>query len=216
MIFPNRIKSIRANDRVLDIGPGNSPHPRADILLENQFDVNEAFEQRGRTTDLRTTKPVVFFDGETFPFQDKEFDYIICSHVLEHVPDVNQFLSEVFRVGKAGYFEFPSIYYEYLYNFPVHLQLLHYTGCELRFMKKNHSQLNAFISVQKLFYRSLELGYADLVNKLKTNMFIGFEWKKPFPVREVEDVSELTSEILPAMPNLIKKTLRRILQKIDL
>ncbi|MBL0358841.1 MAG: methyltransferase domain-containing protein [Chitinophagaceae bacterium] len=66
---------------------------------------------------LKTDKPVVTYDSEVFPFADKEFDYVVCSHVLEHVDNVDQFLSEVQRVGKRGYLEFPTVYYDYLYNF---------------------------------------------------------------------------------------------------
>ena len=38
MFFPDKIKRIRKTDRVLEIGPGGSPHPRADVLLELRFD----------------------------------------------------------------------------------------------------------------------------------------------------------------------------------
>jgi SAM-dependent methyltransferase len=216
-MFPTRIRSIGSGAKVLDIGPGNSPHPRADILLEKRFSPVEAYEQRGKTPELVTDKPIVFFDDHNFPFRDKEFDYVICSHVLEHVPDVKQFVAEIFRVAKAGYFEFPSIYYEYIYNFPVHLQLLSYTGSELRFMPKNKSKLDHFKSVQKLFYRSLELDYYQNVNDLKHIMFVGFEWSTPFPVREVDNIDELTSDsALITRPSLLKRCLRRLQHKLNL
>jgi SAM-dependent methyltransferase len=35
-------------------------------------------------------------------FEDGYFDYIICSHVLEHVPDDRKGMSELFRVLKKG------------------------------------------------------------------------------------------------------------------
>ena len=48
MFFPERIRSIRNTDRVLEIGPGGSPHPRSDILLEKKFEnLKEAEAQRG-------------------------------------------------------------------------------------------------------------------------------------------------------------------------
>ena len=43
------------------------------------------------------------------PFKDKEFDYVILSHVLEHVPNINEFCQEVERIAKAGYIELPTI-----------------------------------------------------------------------------------------------------------
>ena len=35
-----------------------------------------------------------------YPFPDNEFDEIICHHVIEHVPDVMAFVSELHRVCK--------------------------------------------------------------------------------------------------------------------
>ena len=42
------------------------------------------------------------------PFKDKEFDYIIASHVVEHVEDISYFLNELSRVGRRGYIEIPT------------------------------------------------------------------------------------------------------------
>ncbi|HVG32488.1 MAG TPA: class I SAM-dependent methyltransferase [Pyrinomonadaceae bacterium] len=37
-----------------------------------------------------------------YPFQDDEFDLIVSRHVIEHVPDVMAFVSELHRITKAG------------------------------------------------------------------------------------------------------------------
>ena len=42
------------------------------------------------------------------PFKDNEFDYIIASHVVEHVEDISYFLNELSRVGRRGYIEIPT------------------------------------------------------------------------------------------------------------
>jgi SAM-dependent methyltransferase len=217
MMFPHLIRGIAPGARVLDIGPGNSPHPRADVLLEKRFEPDEAFEQRGKTSELKTNLPVVYFEGEELPFRDGEFDYAICSHVLEHVYDVPAFLSEVFRISKGGYFEFPTVYYEYCYNFTVHRQILHYEDGELRHMKKSKSGLNAFRPVQAMFYRSLEEGYTDQINDLKPLMFQGFEWQQPFSVREATMIGELVPKTfdVPVL-SIGKKLFRRLQRKLGL
>ncbi|HAD25849.1 MAG TPA: hypothetical protein DCF61_08970 [Alphaproteobacteria bacterium] len=46
--------------------------------------------------------PVRAYDGQSFPFADGEFDYVYTSHVLEHVTDLDHFLSETGRVLRAG------------------------------------------------------------------------------------------------------------------
>ena len=48
-------------------------------------------------------------DGENLPFKDKEFDYVICNQVLEHVENPEKFISEQCRVASRGYMETPSL-----------------------------------------------------------------------------------------------------------
>ena len=121
MFFPDRIKSIEPKDKVLEIGPGATPHSRSDVFLELKYETKEErIAQSGHVGILETDKEVVFYEGGKFPFKDNAFDYVICSHVLEHVDDADTFLSEIQRVANKGYLEFPTIYYDYIYNFPEH------------------------------------------------------------------------------------------------
>ena len=53
-------------------------------------------------------KFTLIYPNQKLPFQDKEFDYVILSHVLEHVPNIYEFTKEVERVAKAGYIELPT------------------------------------------------------------------------------------------------------------
>ena len=121
MFFPEKIKSILPSYKVLEIGPGSQPHPRANVFLEKNFSQEEAIIQSGYVNPVHITdKPVFYYDGGKFPFKDNEFDYVICSHVLEHIPvqDLPLFLSEIQRVSSRGYLEFPTVFYE-LINYQV-------------------------------------------------------------------------------------------------
>lgn len=110
MKFRNPMSSsdltIHRGDRVLEIGPGHNPFYRADVVLEKFIDTNYH-----RCGDVKVYDHQVFYhaDGGNLPFKDKEFDYIYCSNVLEHVEDPVAFLKELSRVGKRGYIETPSI-----------------------------------------------------------------------------------------------------------
>jgi len=42
-------------------------------------------------------------------YKDKEFDFVISSHVLEHVEDVSFFIKELERISSKGYIEVPTI-----------------------------------------------------------------------------------------------------------
>lgn len=226
MFFADRIKSIQPGDRVLEIGPGATPHERSDVLLEKKFDSEQHYvAQFGHAEKLVTNKKVVFYDGTVFPFADKEFDYVICSHVLEHVEDVPQFLSEVFRVAKCGYFEYPLMYYEYLYNFDVHLNLLKYKSGVLHYLVKSRTAINEFRPIQDFFYESLQKGHVQIINNLLEQMMEGFEWHEPFKCREVFDIREVAHEQnnipsllgdqqAPVAPAGIKTFIKRIIRKL--
>lgn len=193
MFFPDRIKSINQNDKVLEIGPGATPYFRSDVFLELEYETQEErIAQSGHVGLLETNKPIVYYDGGKFPFGNQEFDYVICSHVLEHVDDVDDFLSEIQRVGKKGYLEFPTIYYDYIYNFPEHkLFLLEKNGI-INWMTKKESGLNKFAPVQKFFYRTCELKYYDAIDDFKEYYFQGFEWFDEIKSRHVNKIELLT------------------------
>jgi SAM-dependent methyltransferase len=192
MFFPEKITLIKPNDYVLEIGPGSTPHGRSDVFLELKYDNEREYEaQRGVPYRLKTEKPIFYYDGTNFPFKDGEFDYVICSHVIEHVNNIEFFVSEMFRVAPKGYLEYPTIYYEYLYNFSVHNNYIKFNKDCLIYLKKSKTGLNEFLPVQSLFFESLCKGYDSLVKELKQYMFEGFEYEKPFKIKEAKSIEDL-------------------------
>ena len=190
MFFPERITRIKEGDRVLEIGPGADPHPRSNVLLELAYDDPADYaRQFGHDRPLTTDKELVFYDGITFPFPDKSFDYVICSHVLEHVPDVEHFLSEIFRVAKRGYFEYPLCYYELVYNIDVHLNFVKYTDGTLRYLKKADTPIDYFKPVQSYYREALGMGYTRTVDDMIHRVMEGFEWDAPFPAKRATEMS---------------------------
>jgi SAM-dependent methyltransferase len=94
--------------RVLEIGPGHNPWFRSDVLCEKFLNDNTE-----RSGDLvRDGRPLVNADACNMPFDNKSFDFVFCSHVMEHVEDLEGFLKEIQRVGKAGYLETPNYLFE--------------------------------------------------------------------------------------------------------
>lgn len=54
------------------------------------------------TTDLFSPLADVKADICDLPFQDNEYDVILCNHVLEHIPDDTKAMQELYRVLKPG------------------------------------------------------------------------------------------------------------------
>ena len=87
--------NIRPDDFVLEIGSGHNPKARSDVLCDKFISDDE---QRGGA--IVTDRPIVEADGQFLPFADRAFDYVICSHVLEHVEDPVQLITELERVAR--------------------------------------------------------------------------------------------------------------------
>ncbi len=54
------------------------------------------------TTDLNSPIADVKADICDLPFSNNEFDFIICNHVLEHIPDDTKAMQELYRILKPG------------------------------------------------------------------------------------------------------------------
>lgn len=73
--------------KILDVGCGTNKHAGAIGLDYNP----------------RTNADVIHDLGKTpYPFADDEFDLVVSNHVVEHVPDVMAFVTELYRVTKNG------------------------------------------------------------------------------------------------------------------
>jgi SAM-dependent methyltransferase len=73
--------------KILDVGCGTNKYPNA----------------LGMDYNPRTDADVIHDLGILpYPFPDDEFDLIVSRHVIEHVPDVMAFVSELHRITKPG------------------------------------------------------------------------------------------------------------------
>jgi len=54
------------------------------------------------TTDLESPIADVKADICKLPFKDNSFDFILCNHVLEHIPDDTKAMQELYRVLTVG------------------------------------------------------------------------------------------------------------------
>jgi len=93
----NEILKENPRWKILDIGCGYRAHQSASVIADVQ-DLSKHYKE----------KKFIKIDGKKLPFKDKEFDFIIASHVIEHVEDFEFFIKELERVSTKGYIELPS------------------------------------------------------------------------------------------------------------
>jgi SAM-dependent methyltransferase len=85
---------------VLDSGCGSMPYK--ELIIKNKkvtnyigLDINTGLDYGGK-------KPDFLWDGIKMPFENNNFDVVVSTEVLEHIPDAVLYLGEVMRVLKPG------------------------------------------------------------------------------------------------------------------
>ena len=82
---------------ILDIGCGYNANKIAKVICDVQ-DLSNYYQD----------KKFIRLTEKKLPFKDKEFDFVVASHVMEHVEDIEFFIKELERVSKKGYIELPT------------------------------------------------------------------------------------------------------------
>jgi SAM-dependent methyltransferase len=113
---------------VLDIGGWAMPFNRADYVIDiESYETRGMFGSQGPEREYFSKETWItrdLCDRALFPFPDKYFDYVICSHTLEDIRDPIFVCSEINRIGKRGYIEVPSMRSELMFG----TENKHYAG----------------------------------------------------------------------------------------
>lgn len=84
-------------DELLDVGCGVKPFKKIYAsYCKNSIGIDV------ETSPHQKTEVDVIYDGKKIPFEDGRFDYVLCTEVMEHVPEPAAFLKEINRVMKPG------------------------------------------------------------------------------------------------------------------
>ncbi len=183
------------NWKVLDIGCGYTAHKKANVICDIQ-DLSEFYKNR----------KFVKLENKKLPFDDKEFDLVITSHVIEHVEDVSFFIKELQRISLKGYIELPTILEDNLVfeNKNDHLWQMEFDDINYQLLiRKRVQYLEPLLTVStakklsKYFRQSLilELYWENSIEfKLQENNYI-----------EAEKISRLT---------LVRKFLSKLIRNL--
>lgn len=185
---------------VADVGGGASPFPRADYVIDaipftgrgygSDGNTHTKLDQAPRYDESRWVQ-VDLCDHTPWPFPDKFFDFVTCSHLLEDVRDPIWICSELCRVAKAGYIETPSRIKEQSLGVenPRHAGYYHHRwlitkndqgGLDFRHKPHQlHGLKDAIVA---------RLPYSKKINP--KHGIVWLEWKDSFPFREVLEFSE--------------------------
>ena len=86
----------RLQGEILDVGCGTKPY--RSLVRATRYvglDYDTPAQRKAGTADL-------FYDGGRFPLPDGSFDGVLCTQVLEHVFNPEEFLREIGRVLRPG------------------------------------------------------------------------------------------------------------------
>lgn len=90
---------VDPQSRVLDIAPRAAMSRRLERKLRGRY----------VSGDLMLPPVSVYLDLTALPFLDASFNVVICSHVLEHVPDDRAAMAQLRRVLQPGGFAFVPV-----------------------------------------------------------------------------------------------------------
>ena len=157
--FVNDTLSKNTDWKILDVGCGYSANKYASVIADIQ-DLSGFYKER----------KFIKIKEKNLPFKDKEFDFVISSHVIEHVEDFEFFIKELERISSKGYIELPSRLGDNLVfeNVNDHIWWFNYDDVNNRLVVSKKNQLmDPFITVstsrnffEKVFRESLVIQLA--------------------------------------------------------
>ena len=176
--FVNSVLIKNTNWKILDIGCGYSANKNATVIADIQ-DLSDFYKDRNFIT----------ISGKRLPFKDKEFDFVIASHVIEHVEDFEFFVKELERISSRGYIELPTRLGDNLVfeNRNDHIWWFTYNDVNNQIIASKRNQLiDPFITVsmgklfEKIFRESfvLELAWEEKIDYKIDNQIKNDDIKK--------------------------------------
>ena len=195
--FIENTLSLNSSWNILDIGCGYGASKYANVVCDVQ-DLSKYYPK----------KTFIKLNEKKLPFKDKEFDFVIASHVLEHVDDIEFFISELERVSQQGYIELPTMLEDNLVfeNKKDHIWHMDFDDVELKLLISRKIQY---------FEPILTVSSIKELNKIFRKSFIlelYWENKIDYEVKKLSNENNYRISILNLLKKYFSKRLRMFLK----
>ena len=189
----NSILDKNPNWNILDIGCGYRAHKKATVIADIQ-----------NFSDFYKKRKFILIKDKNLPFKDNEFDFVIASHVVEHVKDFEFFIKELQRISSKGYIELPSRLSDNLVfeNKNDHIWWFHYNDIENQLIASKRNQIiEPFITVSMA--KSLEKIFSE-------SLIIELIWEKKIDYKIIENNNSESISFFKIIKKYFSKKLRSI------
>ena len=191
----NQTLEANPNWNILDVGCGYTANKFAKTVSDVQ-DLTSFYKE----------KKFVRILDKKLPFKDNEFDFVIASHVIEHVEDFQFFITEIERVSKQGYIELPTRLGDNLVfeNLNDHIWWFKYDDeLKLLIASKKNQILEPFVSVSTA--KKLEFIFRE-------SLVIELLWENKIDYK-IDGNLEMKDQLQITFINLIKKYFSKITRR---
>ena len=183
---------------VLDIGCGYSANENANVICDIQ-DLSNFYKD----------KSFVKLENKKLPFKDNQFDFVIASHVIEHVEDIEYFIKELERISKRGYIEVPTTLEDNLVfeNKKDHLWHMNFDDTDLKLLiTKKIQYLEPVLTVSSL---------QKLRKIFKSSLVFELYWENSidYKIDKTNVKIEDNFSLLTLLRKFISKKIRKFISK---
>jgi SAM-dependent methyltransferase len=170
---------LKRRGQLLEVGCGDQPYRY--LLPSECIYTGLDWEGSGAEFAMQIRSDVVYYKGDVFPFEDRSYDALLHTEVIEHVADYGRFLKECHRVLRPGGEMMFTVPFQARFHFiPVDYWRFTPSGLKLilgeagfadiRVRERGTDLTVACYKVVTVFYR---LAYGGVVGKL---IFLMFSW----------------------------------------
>jgi len=192
--YIQKVLSENKGWKILDIGCGFTANEYANTICDVQ-DLSKFYKD----------KKFIKLENKKLPFENNQFDFVIASHVIEHVEDVKFFISELERVSKKGYIELPSKLEDNLVfeNKKDHLWHMDFDDVNLRLLITNKIQIfEPILTVSSL---------QKLRKNFKSSLVLELYWENKIDYSFVENENMTKISLLTLLRKFFSKKIRSML-----